>query len=48
VRAEDVGGDTALIDAHGDLRTLPCHGADVPGVRGGLDGFFASRLHRAG
>jgi len=48
VRPEEVGGATALIDANGDLRTLPCHLPEVPGARGGLDGFFASRLQRAG
>lgn len=39
VRPEEVGGRGELIDGHGDLRTLPCHG---------LDGFFASRLVRQG
>ncbi|WP_409564526.1 RsmB/NOP family class I SAM-dependent RNA methyltransferase [Methylobacterium sp. J-088] len=48
VRPEEVGGAAELIDANGDLRTLPCHLAEVPGARGGLDGFFASRLQRAG
>jgi 16S rRNA (cytosine967-C5)-methyltransferase len=46
VRPEEVGGATELIDANGDLRTLPCHLPEVAGARGGLDGFFASRLHR--
>jgi 16S rRNA (cytosine967-C5)-methyltransferase len=31
-----------LIDANGDLRTLPCHWAE----RGGMDGFYAARLRR--
>jgi 16S rRNA (cytosine967-C5)-methyltransferase len=31
-----------LIDANGDLRTLPCHLAE----RGGMDGFYAARLRR--
>ena len=48
VRPDEVGGAAELIDANGDLRTLPCHLADVPGARGGLDGFFASRLQRVG
>jgi 16S rRNA (cytosine967-C5)-methyltransferase len=39
VRPEEVGGRAELIDANGDLRTLPSHG---------LDGFFATRLTRAG
>lgn len=47
VTPEEIGGHTALIDPRGDLRTLPCHldGGDRDG-RGGLDGFFASRLRR--
>jgi 16S rRNA (cytosine967-C5)-methyltransferase len=32
------------ITAEGELRTLPCHWAE----RGGLDGFYACRLRRAG
>ncbi|MCJ2050007.1 RsmB/NOP family class I SAM-dependent RNA methyltransferase [Methylobacterium sp. J-070] len=48
IRPEEVGGAAALIDGNGDLRTLPCHLPDVPGARGGLDGFFASRLERRG
>jgi 16S rRNA (cytosine967-C5)-methyltransferase len=39
VQAGEVGGRHDLIDPRGDLRTLPSHG---------LDGFFASRLTRAG
>jgi 16S rRNA (cytosine967-C5)-methyltransferase len=31
-----------LLDASGDLRTLPCHLAE----RGGMDGFYAARLRR--
>ena len=48
IRPEEVGGVAALIDGNGDLRTLPCHLPEVPGARGGLDGFFASRLRRHG
>ena len=48
VRPEEVGGADDLIDGSGDLRTLPCHLPEVPGARGGLDGFFASRLRRLG
>jgi 16S rRNA (cytosine967-C5)-methyltransferase len=47
VRPEEVGGAAALIDDRGDLRTLPCHLPELAGARGGLDGFFASRLRRA-
>jgi 16S rRNA (cytosine967-C5)-methyltransferase len=46
VRPAEVGGAEALIDARGDLRTLPCDLPEVAGARGGLDGFFASRLER--
>lgn len=42
VRAEEVGGLPELITAAGDLRTLPFH----LGREGGMDGFFAARLHR--
>ncbi|HEY0282499.1 MAG TPA: transcription antitermination factor NusB [Rhizomicrobium sp.] len=31
-----------LLDANGDLRTLPCHLAE----RGGMDGFYAARFRR--
>jgi 16S rRNA (cytosine967-C5)-methyltransferase len=42
LRPEDVFGHGEFIDAHGDLRTLPCHMDD----RGGMDGFYAARLRR--
>lgn len=42
IDAGDVGGLAELIDANGDLRTLPCHMAE----HGGLDGFYAARLRR--
>ncbi|KAB1074903.1 RsmB/NOP family class I SAM-dependent RNA methyltransferase [Methylobacterium planeticum] len=47
VTPEDVGGLGDLIDRNGDLRTLPAH-LDGTGttLRGGIDGFFASRLQR--
>ena len=38
----DVFGQAAFVDAHGDLRTLPCHMAE----QGGMDGFYAARLRR--
>lgn len=40
--AEDVFGRSEWISADGDLRTLPCHLADI----GGMDGFYAARLRR--
>lgn len=47
VSADEIGGLAELVDAHGDLRTLPAHLAgDAPDRRGGLDGFFATRLRR--
>jgi 16S rRNA (cytosine967-C5)-methyltransferase len=42
IDAGEVGGRAELIDAQGDLRTLPCHLAE----HGGLDGFYAVRLRR--
>jgi len=41
---EDVFGLTELIDAAGDLRTLPCHLKE----KGGMDGFYAARLRKKG
>lgn len=38
----EVGGLAELVNARGELRTLPCH---LPGL-GGLDGFFVARLRR--
>ncbi|MGV7032788.1 RsmB/NOP family class I SAM-dependent RNA methyltransferase [Methylobacterium symbioticum] len=46
VEPAEVGGLSELIDANGDLRTLPCHLGGGTDVRGGLDGFFASRLRK--
>lgn len=40
IAAEEIGGLREAVTADGDLRTLPCFWPD----RGGLDGFFASRL----
>jgi 16S rRNA (cytosine967-C5)-methyltransferase len=42
LRPDEVGGLDSLIDANGDLRTLPCHLRE----QGGIDGFFAARLRR--
>lgn len=47
VRPEELGGLSEPIDASGNLRTLPAHlNGATPELRGGLDGFFASRLRR--
>ncbi|KQP80911.1 MULTISPECIES: RsmB/NOP family class I SAM-dependent RNA methyltransferase [unclassified Methylobacterium] len=49
VQASELGGLSEPIDAAGDLRTLPAHlTGEAPELRGGLDGFFASRLRRKG
>ncbi len=42
VEARELGGLPVPITDDGDVRTLPCHLAE----RGGLDGFFISRLRR--
>ena len=42
VAASEVGGLSELVSAEGDMRSLPCHLAEI----GGMDGFFAARLYR--
>ena len=42
IAASELAGQTALIDGSGDLRTLPCHLAEI----GGMDGFYAARVRR--
>lgn len=42
ITPEEVFGMAELVSGEGDLRTLPCHLAD----RGGMDGFYATRLER--
>jgi 16S rRNA (cytosine967-C5)-methyltransferase len=42
IQSAEVGSLDSLIDANGDLRTLPCHLSE----QGGIDGFFAARLRR--
>ncbi len=44
VRPEEIGGLAEAITKDGDLRTLPCYLADD----GGMDGFYACRLRKAG
>lgn len=46
IAAEEVGGLGELINAQGDLRSLPSHLPDAEPRFAGLDGFFASRLVR--
>ena len=42
ITAEEVGGLGEVLSEDGDLRSLPCHIADL----GGIDGFYAARLRR--
>ncbi len=42
IGVDEVGGLSSLIDAAGDLRSLPSHLA----AEGGIDGFYACRLRR--
>ena len=44
VQSSEIGGLAQAITDAGDLRTLPCHLADL----GGMDGFYAARLRRSG
>jgi 16S rRNA (cytosine967-C5)-methyltransferase len=44
VQMSDLGGFDFAISSVGDLRTLPAHLAEA----GGLDGFYAARLHHFG
>jgi 16S rRNA (cytosine967-C5)-methyltransferase len=44
IDADEIGGLAPLLTATGTLRSLPCHLAEL----GGMDGFFAARLKRAG
>jgi 16S rRNA (cytosine967-C5)-methyltransferase len=42
----DVSGESALIGADGDLRTLPFHLPNTDSRLAGLDGFYAARLEK--
>ena len=42
IAAAEIGGLGELISADGDMRSLPCHLAEI----GGMDGFYAARLVR--
>jgi 16S rRNA (cytosine967-C5)-methyltransferase len=44
VDAGEVAGLTEILNAEGDLRTLPCHLPHADPRLGGLDGFYAARL----
>ena len=44
IEADEVAGLSELINADGDLRTLPCHLPHADPRLGGLDGFYAARL----
>ncbi|MDB5484192.1 MAG: sun [Tardiphaga sp.] len=44
IESSEVGGVTEIINANGDLRTLPCHLPHADPRLGGLDGFYAARL----
>ena len=46
IAAGEVFGQSELVTAEGDLRTLPFHLPDPDPHWGGLDGFFAARLVR--
>lgn len=42
VEADEIGGLAEAITPEGDVRTLPCHMAEL----GGMDGFYVARLRR--
>jgi 16S rRNA (cytosine967-C5)-methyltransferase len=44
--ASELAGLADLLDAAGDLRTLPCQLPDSRPQMGGLDGFYACRIER--
>ena len=44
IRADEIAHQSPFLTPEGNLRTLPCHWPEW----GGLDGFFAARLRRAG
>ncbi|MGB3282388.1 MAG: RsmB/NOP family class I SAM-dependent RNA methyltransferase [Methylovirgula sp.] len=47
IQPEEIGGLGELINANGELRTLPSHLAAEDRRMAGLDGFFAARLVRS-
>ncbi len=46
IEAEEVGGVAEILNAQGEMRSLPCHMADPEPRFAGIDGFFAARLKR--
>jgi 16S rRNA (cytosine967-C5)-methyltransferase len=46
IKAEEIAGLSEIVNAEGDLRTLPCHLPHPDPRLGGLDGFYAARLVR--
>jgi 16S rRNA (cytosine967-C5)-methyltransferase len=44
IAASEVAGLAELLNAEGDLRSLPCHLPNPEPRLGGLDGFYAARL----
>ena len=48
VAASEIGGLADMLNADGDLRTLPCHLPDSEPRRSGLDGFYAARIEKKG
>jgi len=47
IGSSEVAGLTEILNADGDLRTLPCHIKHVDPRLAGLDGFYAARLVKA-
>ena len=44
--AGEIFGRAEFLTPDGDLRTLPCHLADVDSRLAGIDGFYAARLEK--
>jgi 16S rRNA (cytosine967-C5)-methyltransferase len=47
IEASEVAGLSEIVNAQGDLRTLPCHLPHADPRLAGLDGFYAARLVKA-
>lgn len=47
ITADEIGGLGELLNANGELRTLPCHLPHEDPRLAGLDGFFAARLTKS-